>query len=513
MVLPNGAYQILLIEEDSKESELYSDLIREVDDCRVDVMSRLENSFDWISRSNYHLVVVDVSMRKNSGMSAVDGLAILEQIKGISPVTSVILISEQGTVEQAVAAIRLGAEDYLKKPFKLEAFKLAVKRGLDRKAVFGGDVGVSHFFNLLNSCQMISATLERSKIFGIIRSYLSRELRCDHTAIFSVVSEDAADRPVKLRGKELGDSPHVDRAMEEILEIALQASNPIPRMIENKEYSHFVERGQLTPGLFVFRFRCTGESDYFCVCLSPELPSPPSALEEFESRLKMLRLQIEVTGKNIQQYMGVADLVYRDDATGLYNTRYLNYILDKEITQSTATGKSFAVLFIDVDRFKGVNDTHGHIIGTKLLNELGEHFKKFVREVDTVFRYGGDEFVAVLSACELPTAKVVAERIRVSVQEKAFLHDEKLDIHFTVSIGIAIFPVHANSKQAIIDAADHAMYAAKKTTRNSVTVAGETSGVIEIPAEIMKGNGRENLRDNLKEGYRPKKVIKMKSKK
>ena len=98
--------------------------------------------------------------------------AILEQIKRISPVTSVILISEQGTVEQAVAAIRLGAEDYLKKPFNLEAFKLAVKRGLDRKAVFGGESGVSNFFNLLNSCQMISATLEQKKIFGIVQSYL-----------------------------------------------------------------------------------------------------------------------------------------------------------------------------------------------------------------------------------------------------------------------------------------------------------------------------------------------------
>lgn len=472
MASQNAAYHVLLIEEDPKETELYSDLIREVDNCRVDVMSRLESSFDWISRSNYHLVVIDASVRKtgNGALSGgADGLAILEQIKRISPVTSVILISEQGTVEQAVSAIRLGAEDYLKKPFNLEGFKLAVKRGLDRKAVFGGDSGVSNVFNLLNSCQMISASLEQNKIFGIVQSYFSRELRCDHTAIYQLVPGAELPEPVRVDEAFDGANGHTDRAMEEIVDIALHASNPIPGMLEHNEYTRFIDRGQLTPGLFIFRFKCAGPSQYFCVSLSPQRPPH---LDEFESRLRMLRLQIEVTGKNIEQYMGVANLVYRDDATGLYNTRYLNYILDREIAQSKTTGKSFAVLFIDADRFKGINDTHGHLVGTKLLNELGEHFKRFVRERDTVFRYGGDEFVAVLSSCDLPTARVVAERIRSSVEKHAFLADESLNLHFTVSIGVAIFPDHAKSKKEIIDAADHAMYDAKKTTRNSVAIAG-----------------------------------------
>src|SRR6185312_5490368 len=117
-------------------------------------------------------------------------------------------------------------------------------------------------------------------------------------------------------------------------------------------------------------------------------------------RLRMIRAQIEVTGKNIEQYLGVQHLAYVDDATGLYNTRYLNYILDREIAQAAATSRAFAVLFIDADKFKGVNDTHGHLVGTKLLNELGVQLKRLVRGSDTVFRYGGDEFVAVLSPCD-----------------------------------------------------------------------------------------------------------------
>lgn len=454
-----SSYHVLLIEDDPKETELYADLIREVGLCKVDVMTRVENTFEWVSRSNYHLVVVDASARPGP---EIDGLAILEQIKRISPTTGVILVSEQANVEQAVAAIRLGAEDYLKKPFNPEAFQLAVKRGLDKKAVFGGEAGVSDFFNLLNSCQMISASLEQSKIFGIVASYLRRELKCDHTAIYS--QENGA----LARVVDVSQEAHQDRAMEEIMGIALQAANPIPRMLESGEWIRFVERGQLTPGLFVFRFRCAGPSEYFCVCLSPERPAHPEA---FESRLRMLKVQIEVTGKNIEQYQGVQNLVYVDDATGLYNTRYLNYILDREIMQARATGRPFAVLFMDADHFKNINDKHGHLVGTKLLNELGDQLKRFVREKDTVFRYGGDEFVAVLSPCDLPTARAVAERIRSSVETRPFLEDEELNLHFTVSIGVALFPEHAASKKEIIEAADHAMYDAKKRTRNSVTIA------------------------------------------
>lgn len=461
MTIPPVSHHVLLIEEDPSQTELYSDLIREVADCRVDLMARLEHASDWLSRSNYQLVVIDIS-----SLPGQDGLQLLEEVKRMSPVTSVILLSEHATVEQAVAAIRLGAEDYLKKPFNLESFQLAVKRGLDRKTVFGEDSVVSQFFSLLNSCRLISASLEQARIFGIVQSYLARELQCAHAAIYTLKEGGEV-----ARLDQYSRDGSQDRAMEEILDIALQASNPLPRLAESGEFHRFVERGQLTPGMFIFRFRCAGPSDLFCVCLSPERPV---SIDDFEGRLRMLKTQIEVTGRNIVEYQGVQQLVYLDDATGLYNTRYLHNILDREIAQSETSGKPFAVLFIDADKFKGVNDKHGHLVGTRLLNELGEQLRKLVREKDTVFRYGGDEFVAVLTNCDLATAGLVAERIRSHVEHHAFIsapEDGALNLHFTVSIGVALFPEHATSKKDLIDAADHAMYDVKKTTRNSVTIA------------------------------------------
>jgi two-component system, cell cycle response regulator len=464
-------YHVLLIEEDPKQTELYADLIREVANCKVDVMSRVESSFDWIGRSNYHLVVID-STTTSSPSGGMNGLTLVEQIKRVSPVTSVILVSEQATIEQAVAAVRLGAEDYLKKPFNLETFKLAVKRGLDRKMIFGENTGASSFLNLLNSCQMISASLEENKIFWVIQSYLLRELKSSHSAIYTLNDSEP------MRIDEATNDGRRDRAMEEILDIALHASNPLLKMVEGGESVRLTERGQLTPGLFIFRFKCAGPADYFCVLLSPD---KTAINEAFESKLRMLKAQIEVTGKNIEQYLGVQQLVYVDDATGLYNTRYLNYILEREISHANATKRSFAVLFMDCDKFKSINDGHGHLIGTKLLHELGEELKKYVRRTDTVFRYGGDEFVAVLAPCDLATAKVVAERIRDAVERRTFCAEEGLNLKFTVSIGLALFPEHANTKKTIIEAADHAMYDAKKTTRNRVTVS-DGKPAAELPA-------------------------------
>jgi diguanylate cyclase (GGDEF)-like protein len=448
-------YNVLLIEEDLKQTELHSDLIREVSpDCQVDVLSRVESSFDWVENFNYHLIVIDASSSVGHPSAGTgDGLALLERIKRMSPVTSVIVISDNATVEEAVAAIRLGAEDYLKKPFSLESFQLAVKRGLDRKAIFGSNTGASSYLNLLNSCQMVSASLEQNKIFGIIQSYFSRELRADHSAVYTL--KGAGEEATSVRVDEDVVDERKDRAMEEVLDIALHASNPLPKMVQAGEFFRFIDRGQLTPGLFVFRFHCAGEEDFFCVCLSPERPA---AIDAFEGRLRMLKAQIEVTGRNITQYIGVQNLAYVDDATGLYNTRYLNTLLDREIAQSKASNRPFAILFMDADKFKSINDTHGHLVGTKLLNELGAQLKNYVRGSDTVFRYGGDEFVAVLSGCDLPTAQAVAERIRQSVEAQSFIASEGLNIKITVTIGVALFPEHADSKRAIIEAADHAMY-------------------------------------------------------
>lgn len=164
-------------------------------------------------------------------------------------------------------------------------------------------------------------------------------------------------------------------------------------------------------------------------------------------------------------------LLYLDETTGLFNVRYLNDFLEQEMDRARRTDQSFAVLFIDIDEFKSINDRYGHIAGNRILNELGEHLKNYVRERDRVFRYGGDEFVTVLSPCDLQTAEQVAERIRQSFGWHTFSPKGGVAIHCTVSIGVALFPDHASSKTDLVEAADLAMYVAKKAHKNGIEIA------------------------------------------
>jgi diguanylate cyclase (GGDEF)-like protein len=129
------------------------------------------------------------------------------------------------------------------------------------------------------------------------------------------------------------------------------------------------------------------------------------------------------------------------------------------------------VLFLDLDHFKNVNDGHGHLIGSKLLSEVGQEVKRALRESDVTFRYGGDEFVMVLTQTNIQDALMVAERVRSQIEKKRFLARDNKDIRLTASIGVAAFPEHASTKEQILKAADAALYNSKKDHRNCVVLA------------------------------------------
>ncbi|MFZ9594592.1 MAG: GGDEF domain-containing response regulator [Bdellovibrionia bacterium] len=187
----------------------------------------------------------------------------------------------------------------------------------------------------------------------------------------------------------------------------------------------------------------------------------------------------------LNQKKGLSSLAFLDETTGLYNARYLSCFLDRKISEAKLSGQSFSVLFLDVDGFKQLNESVGHLLGSEILNELGEHLKKQVRHGDVLFRYGGDEFVAVLNSCPSETAQAVAERMRKSVERKTFLRKQNLKVHFTVSIGVALFPHHASTKKEMLQMADEAMFRAKKISRNTIQMGH--SPALRLKSEVFGG--------------------------
>ncbi len=176
--------------------------------------------------------------------------------------------------------------------------------------------------------------------------------------------------------------------------------------------------------------------------------------------------------ENARHVQRIHELTITDDCTSLYNARHLNFMLDTEIYRSHRYAFEFSLIFIDLDRFKQVNDTHGHLIGSKLLAEIGEAIKSHCRLIDLAFRYGGDEFVVLLPQTSKENALGVAHRLHKLIREMDWLKSEGMSVHVTASVGVAAYPTDSRTKAELLHLADEAMYLVKNTSRDSVAAAG-----------------------------------------
>jgi diguanylate cyclase (GGDEF)-like protein len=175
--------------------------------------------------------------------------------------------------------------------------------------------------------------------------------------------------------------------------------------------------------------------------------------------------------ENARSVEKIQELTITDDCTGLYNARHLYKTLEAEVYRSSRFGYEFSVLFIDLDHFKQVNDTHGHLIGSKLLAEIGYLIKAQLRLIDFAFRYGGDEFVVLLPQTGKDSAITVAKRLRDSLRASMFCKEEGLNLNVRASIGMATYPHDAKTPHDVIRQADEMMYLVKNTTRDNIGVA------------------------------------------
>jgi diguanylate cyclase (GGDEF)-like protein len=160
-----------------------------------------------------------------------------------------------------------------------------------------------------------------------------------------------------------------------------------------------------------------------------------------------------------------------DDLTKLHNARFLRQFLLSEIKRARRYGSTVAAFFLDLDDFKGINDRHGHLVGSHVLMEMASVILASVRDTDIVARYGGDEFVIILPESGVEQALLVAERVREKIERHQFNGGRSLHLRLTASFGVAAFPQHAQSPQQLIARADSAMYEAKAANKNCIRLA------------------------------------------
>jgi two-component system cell cycle response regulator len=195
-----------------------------------------------------------------------------------------------------------------------------------------------------------------------------------------------------------------------------------------------------------------------------------------EVRLRLSRLNAR--RQRIEQQRATLDaglrLAVTDDLTGLHNRRYAQTALERMAAASQDSGLAFAVILLDVDRFKSVNDGHGHAAGDAVLCEIAARLRDNLRNIDIIARMGGEEFLVALPDCSLDDARATAERLRRVVAERAFVLNPSGQVQVTISAGLAISrvpPGPAESLPDLLERADRALLTAKAQGRNQVTIA------------------------------------------
>lgn len=186
---------------------------------------------------------------------------------------------------------------------------------------------------------------------------------------------------------------------------------------------------------------------------------------------KAIGEQIGMAVERAKLFEEINQLAITDDLTGLYNSRHLKRVLGEESKRSIRYGRSFSFIMLDIDFFKIYNDRHGHLRGDEVLRTLASLLLQNTRDVDMVFRYGGEEFSIIIPEVSKQEAFTMAERIRRVVQDHVFpFEEEQPGGNLTVSMGIAGFPEDAEDSEQLIDNADRALYRAKLSGRNRVCV-------------------------------------------
>jgi len=203
-----------------------------------------------------------------------------------------------------------------------------------------------------------------------------------------------------------------------------------------------------------------GADDYL---IKPVDPNELHARLRTGTRILHLQEQLLATQRLLQ------DQATRDSLTRLWNRAMILDILQRELSRSRRENKPVTIVMADIDHFKNINDTYGHLVGDHALVQTGQRLLGALRPYDTIGRYGGEEFLLVLPNCDAEIAHSLAERLRQCVDEEPFIADN-IEFPLTLSLGTATWDGHASATE-FLRYADEALYQAKRTGRNRVAAA------------------------------------------
>lgn len=455
-----GQSTILVVDDELFFRKLYRDLLVE-EGYLVEVCENGEDAIFRLQQGKLDLLLTDMVMPGKSG------LEVLRAARALPNPPEVILVTGHASLESAIHALKNGARDYLVKPFNPEELKHLVRNCLEQRRLLEENEDLKTQIQLFQTGQTLSSLIDLERLIPQALDVLLREMGGGAGCGFTV--KNYADPDITML-KGIG-----RRRAEQLVDLVMPEMDVATGLCQpNGDLQKALQSAGMKSGqLWLLPL---GDSDELkgglIICdAAADLPARTSSRD-----LRYLCDQIELGFENACRYQDAQELMYTDDLTGLYNHRYMQVAMSQEIRRSQRYGLQFSLVFLDLDKFKRINDTHGHLAGSAALQEVGMLLRKCVRDVDTLFRFGGDEFGALLVETDARTARIVAERIRKIIDEHIFLADQKIPCRLTATAGFATYPTDALEKESLLDLADRAMYAGKGE-RNVIR------GVEEIPEE------------------------------
>ncbi len=451
--------KILIVEDDAFFREIFYDLLRE-EGYQVDTASSGSEAMRKLSKNSYHLVVTDMVLQD------ISGLDILSKVKQMDTEIEVIVVTGYGNMESAIYALKNGARDYLVKPISHEEFKHVVKLCMEQRRLLDENQVLKDQIRLYQVSQTIANCLDIDRIQSLVLDAVAKEVGAAR-GYSSLL--DAARTVMLMETKEL------DREeAEKVDELIKKRFNWEEETFTAPERVIFDSADGKTGVREAILFPLTDKSALNGVVVLIEDEDTPLPTEFNTGNIHFLLEQTALALENAGRYSIAKDLLNIDELTGLYNYRYLDIALEREVKRAERYGLNMAVIFLDVDMLKNVNDNYGHLMGSRALKEIGVVLKKSVREVDIVIRYGGDEYTVILIETGRQGASIVAERIRRTIAEHSFTVGDNLDVKLTASLGFACYPEDTKSKLELLEMADRAMYHGKESGRNIVSHVSAT---------------------------------------
>jgi two-component system cell cycle response regulator len=453
--------RVLIVDDTRFDRELARDAVG--DHADVELCGSAEEALAALDRGRFDLVLTDLVL---PGLS---GAELLGRIQSDHPGTDVILITAHASLDSAVEALRLGALDYLSKPLRAGELALVVRRTLDRRRLEQENLHLRDLLATVEDCRTLSASLDPPEIHlvaldvllarlgrqrGLTLFHRTAETGSDDVAFRGFSDVEADGLRAVLAGEKAPD-------LDALTRIELTRTGPLHDALESA--------GLGPTRLLVTPVRGRGAEGGALVVPEDETPIRPRDLEI----ARLVASHAQTALHNAERYHQAKERAFVDDVTGVYNARYLFTALDHEIRRAERYGSQISLLFLDVDRFKTVNDQHGHLVGSRTLRRLAEVLGTCIRQVDTLARYGGDEFTILLVDTGLEAGLAIAERIRAAVAGNRFEARGRDGLRVSVSVGVAAYPAHGTTPETLLDVADKAMYRAKSLGRDRVCSASD----------------------------------------